>query len=203
MYRLFLAGGTASGKSSAARYLAQKGALRIDLDQLSRAVLAPGEPCVREIADVFGSDLVDPATGILDRHLLAERAFKDAASTKRLEDIELPHITGALKAILSEGQAEVAVVEIPLLDRAESYFDEADEIACVITPLALRRERAIARGMDGADFDHRVAQQPTDAYLEKKADTVFRNDGDEDALRAQLDAWWKKREAAGWQGSAR
>ena len=52
MYRLFLAGGTASGKSSAARYLAQKGALRIDLDQLSRAVLAPGEPCVDR--DVLG-----------------------------------------------------------------------------------------------------------------------------------------------------
>ena len=77
MYTVFLAGGTASGKSSAARELERLGAWRIDLDELSRAVLAPGEPCVAEVCAAFGDDLVDPQTGELDRALLARRAFAE------------------------------------------------------------------------------------------------------------------------------
>ena len=72
MYTVFLAGGTASGKSTVARELERLGAWRIDLDELSRAVLAPGEPCVAEVCAAFGDDLVDPGTGALDRALLAQ-----------------------------------------------------------------------------------------------------------------------------------
>ncbi len=200
MYRLFLAGGIASGKSTVAQLLAAHGALRIDLDQLSRAVLAPGEPCVAEVAKAFGEDLVDPATGALRRGLLAERAFQSKEATRQLETIELPAILASLKAILDEGCADVCVVEIPLLDRAEYMLSEADEVACVVAPLALRRERAIGRGMAGEDFDRRVAQQPSDAYLESKSDTVFRNTGSYDDLMRAVDTWWQSREAAGWKG---
>ena len=78
MYTVFLAGGIASGKSSVARELERRGAWRIDLDQVSRAVLEPGSDCLPEIADAFGDDLLDPQTGELDRGLLAGRAFADA-----------------------------------------------------------------------------------------------------------------------------
>ena len=87
MYTVFLAGGTASGKSTAARELERLGAWRIDLDELSRAVLAPGEPCVAEVCAAFGDDLVDPETGALDRALLARRAFADDSSAELLEEI--------------------------------------------------------------------------------------------------------------------
>lgn len=200
MYRLFLAGGIASGKSTVARRLASHGALRIDLDQLSRAVLAPGEPCVEEVASAFGEDIVDHETGVLDRGLLAQRAFATDEGTRQLEAIELPYILGQLRALLAEGRAEVCVVEIPLLDRAEEMLSEADEIACVVAPLALRRERAIGRGMAGEDFDRRILQQPDDSYLESKADTVFRNAGSQEDLERAVDSWWDMRAMAGWKG---
>ena len=52
MYTVFLAGGMASGKSTVARMLEEKGAYRIDLDCISRDVLAPGSGCVQEIVRV-------------------------------------------------------------------------------------------------------------------------------------------------------
>ena len=200
MYTVFLAGGTASGKSTVARELERLGAWRIDLDELSRAVLAPGEPCVAEVCAAFGDDLVDPETGMLDRALLARRAFADEPSAELLEKIELPHIRSMLVRMLTSGicgQREPAccVVEVPLLDRVESMVDLADEVVVVACPLDMRRERARGRGMDVGDFDRRVARQPSDEYLRSRATTVIDNTGDEKDLLARVRAWW---DAHGW-----
>lgn len=203
MYTVFLAGGIASGKSSVARELERRGAWRIDLDQVSRAVLEPGSDCLPEIADAFGDDLLDPQTGELDRGLLAGRAFADPASCTLLEKIEMPHIKRMLVRML-EGEGcclaapVVCVVEVPLLDRVEDMLDLADEVVCVTCPVEVRRERAIGRGMDGADFDRRVANQPAEEYLCAHADTVIDNAGGPSTLMDAVDAWWCEREGAGW-----
>jgi dephospho-CoA kinase len=55
---VFLAGGIGSGKSTVAAQLEELGACRIDLDQLSREVLAAGSPLNERIAEVFGADLL-------------------------------------------------------------------------------------------------------------------------------------------------
>ena len=203
MYTVFLAGGIASGKSSVARELERRGAWRIDLDQVSRAVLEPGSDCLAEIAAEFGDDLVDAQTGALDRALLARRAFADEASAALLEKIEMPYIRRMLVRML-EGEGcvvtkpAVCVVEVPLLDRLEPLCGLADEILCVTCPREGRRVRAVCRGMDGADFDRRVANQPTDDYLRAHADTVIDNAGGPSALMDAADAWWAAHEAAGW-----
>lgn len=195
MYTVFLAGGTASGKSTVARQLERLGAWRIDLDEVSRAVLAPGEPCLDEVCAAFGDDLVDPETGELDRALLAKRAFESEESTALLERIELPHIRDMLLRMLTSGicgQTEpvACVVEVPLLDRMESMLDLADEVVVVTCPLEVRRSRAEGRGMDPSDFDRRVSGQPTDDYLRAHADTVISNTGDESSLVAEVNDWW-------------
>ena len=208
MYVVFLAGGIASGKSSVARELERRGAWRIDLDQLSRTVLDPGSPCLAEVCEAFGDDLVDPQTGVLNRGLLASRAFATADDAKRLEAIELPYIKELLVHALEGGACAatspaVCLVEVPLLDRMEPLFGLANEIVCVACPVQTRRVRAVLRGMDAADFDARVANQPTDEYLAAHADTLLDNSGSPSALMEALDNWWEAREAAGWKGSER
>lgn len=203
MYTVFLAGGIASGKSSVARELERLGAWRIDLDQVSRAVLEPGSECLEEIATEFGSDLVDRQTGALDRGLLARRAFADAESAATLERIEMPYIRRMLVRML-EGEGcvvtkpAVCVVEVPLLDRLEPMFDLADEILCVTCPVEVRRVRAIGRGMEGTDFDRRVTNQPSDDYLRAHADTVLDNAGGPSQLIDAVHSWWDERAACGW-----
>ncbi|WP_321973347.1 dephospho-CoA kinase [Paratractidigestivibacter sp.] len=206
MYTVFLAGGIASGKSTVGRALERRGAWRIDLDRLSRAVLEPGSPCVAEVADAFGEDLVDAASGALMRGLLAKRAFADAESAARLEAIELPYIRELLVHALEGGPCgqtspAVCVVEVPLLDRMESMLDFADEVLVVDCPLELRRVRAIGRGMEAVDFDRRVANQPSDGYLREHATTILDNTGGPSDLAARIDAWWVAREANGWEAN--
>ena len=200
MHVVFLAGGTASGKSTVARELERLGAWRVDLDELSRAVLEPGSPCLDEVTSAFGDDLVDADTGVLDRALLACRAFADDASAERLEAIELPYIRDMLVRTVASnrcGEREplLCVIEVPLLDRMESMLDLADEVLVVTCPLELRRERARLRGMDPLDFDRRVARQPTDDYLKAHATCVIENTGEKDELLRAVRTWW---DAHGW-----
>lgn len=203
MYKVFLAGGIASGKSTVARTLEGLGAKRIDLDQVSRNVLSPRSACSIAVAKAFGEDLVNPATGEIDRVLLAKRAFATTEGGARLEAIELPFISEALARALDEeersGAAPVCVVEVPLLDRVEPMLSQVDEVLCVVAPLDARRVRAQGRGMDLADFDRRVALQPSDEYLCSHADVVFNNAGDEKDLALQVNAWWNAREREGWR----
>lgn len=201
MYTVFLAGGIASGKSSAAARMAELGAVRIDLDALSRTVLEPGSPCLAEIADAFGRELIDDA-GVLDRAALAERVFASERDLAALEAIEHPYIYRALERSLAEHEGSVKLVEIPLLDRMEDKLDLADEVAVVVCPYQARRVRAIARGMEPEEFEARAARQPSDEYLIAHADTVFDNSGTRAELIARIDAWWSEREAAGWGGRA-
>ena len=198
MRTVFLAGGIASGKSTVAKLLRERGAWLCDLDQVSREVLEPGSELLGEIAAEFGSDLIDPFTGELNRRLLAERAFASAEATERLEDIEMPAIKARLAQILTNtccaaAAPTVAVVEVPLLDRVEDLLPLADEVLVVVAPLALRRERAQGRGMDAVDFDARVEHQPSDDYLRSHATYVIDNAGDARALEAAVDAWWGER----------
>lgn len=197
-YTVFLIGGIASGKSYAARRIESLGAARIDLDAISRELLAPGMPLLEEIAEAFGDDLIDAETGELKRSLLAERAFASAESVERLEAIEHPAIISRLGDILLEcgcsaAVPEACVVEVPLPDKMGDALSLADEIVAVVSPRELRRERAIGRGMRAEDFDARDSLQADEAYLLGIADTVFDNSGGIESLDAQIDAWWDLR----------
>lgn len=188
MYVVFLAGGIASGKSTLARLLQAKGAIRIDLDEISRKVLATGSLLLEEIAQAFGDDVLDSA-GNLKRGLLARKAFASKEATRQLEAIELPAILTELKRNLSRIQQEsshaLCVVEIPCLDRMGDALNLADEIVVVEAPLAQRLERAEKKGMSPQDFTQRAALQPNDEELARIASSnqtsfssVIQNAGD-------------------------
>lgn len=203
MYVVFLAGGIASGKSTVAGELERLGAWRVDLDQISREVLEPGTETTRAVANAFGTDLLDPETGVLNRRLLAARAFATPEDAALLEALELPAIRARLAEVLThsacaETEPACCVVEIPLLDRMTDSFDLADEIVVVALPKAERRVRAIGRGMTGEDFDARAANQPSDEWLAAHADTVINNAGSLEDLVAATDAWWEAHERCGW-----
>lgn len=191
-YVVFLCGGIASGKSTVARRLEALGAHRIDLDEISREVTQNGSPVNEQIAQAFGPDVLDEHTGELRRAVLAQRAFASAKNARTLEAITHPAIRELLRERLAQhGVDDVCVVEIPLLDRVEDLIPLADEVLCVTCPVAIRRVRAIGRGMDAQDFDARVSKQPTDAYLASKATAVLNNEGDASALATMVDEWWK------------
>lgn len=196
MHTTFLAGGIASGKSTVARMLHERGAWLCDLDQVSRDVLESGGPVLAQIASEFGDDLIDPETGELDRLGLAVRAFASPEATERLEAIEMPAIRERMSQILTNTccaatEPALTVVEVPLLDRVEDLLPLADDVLVVTAPLELRRARAVGRGMDAEDFDARVARQASDEYLRARATHVIENTADVEALERAVEAWWQ------------
>src|SRR5262249_48095197 len=74
-----LTGGIASGKSTVARLLAERGAAVVDADLLARRVVEPGQPALAELVGRFGPSIIT-ADGQLDRKRLAAIAFADPAA---------------------------------------------------------------------------------------------------------------------------
>ena len=195
MITLFLIGNIASGKSTAARYLERRGALRIDLDELAKDLYQPGSAVVDEIAAEFGWDVVN-ANGGIDRAVLADRAFATPEDTARLTAIVHPVVLEQLGLRLLPANCcsvmvpehRLAVVEVSAPEGFEDAFALADEVVAITAPLEVRRVRAIERGMDADDFDRRAECQPSDERLLALATRAIDNSAADDSLFDSLDA---------------
>lgn len=195
MITLFLIGNIASGKSTAARYLERRGALRIDLDELAKDLYQPGSAVVDEIAAEFGWDVVN-ANGGIDRAVLADRAFATPEDTARLNAIVHPVVLEQLGLRLLPANCcsvmvpehPFAVVEVSAPEGFEDAFALADEVVAITAPLEARRLRAIERGMDADDFDRRAECQPSDERLLALATRSIDNSAADDSLFDSLDA---------------
>ena len=195
MITLFLIGNIASGKSTAARYLERRGALRIDLDELAKDLYQPGSAVVDEIAAEFGWDDVN-ANGGIDRAVLADRAFATPEDTARLNAIVHPVVLEQLGLRLLPANCcsvmvpehRLAVVEVSAPEGFEDAFALADEVVAITAPLEVRRVRAIERGMDADDFDRRAECQPSDERLLALATRAIDNSAADDSLFDSLDA---------------
>lgn len=190
MKRIGLTGGIASGKSTVARLLAEKGVPVIDADALARRVVEPGSPALAEIAARWPSVVED---GRLDRKALAAIVFSDPAERKALEAITHPRIRAEAERRFAEAEAAgapQAVYEAALL--FENDLDrELDATILVAAPIEQQIERLRAR--DG--LDRRAAEERLRAQLpleEKRARATFvvENDADLETLRRRVDAVW-------------
>src|SRR5918993_1507041 len=86
MLRVGLTGGIGSGKSTAARRFAERGAVLVDSDVLARDVVAPGTTGLGEIVATFGTGVLAP-DGSLERPALAAVVFGDPeVRVRRLVD---------------------------------------------------------------------------------------------------------------------
>jgi dephospho-CoA kinase len=194
---VLVVGGIATGKSAVGHLLASLGAWRIDADDVSREVCAAGTPCLEELAQAFGQDILT-FDGTLDRALLAQRAFASEEDLAQLEAIEMPYIVASLMQKITftccaATLPAVCAVEVPLLDRAEELLPLADEVLYVHVPYELRRERAAARGVSAQAFEARAAHQPSEEYLRAHATYVLENAAGLEELGAAVKAFWQER----------
>ena len=70
-----LTGPTGAGKSTVAQAMLERGCALVDCDKVAREVTDSCEPCLRELSQEFGDDIL--RDGRLDRRLLASRASVD------------------------------------------------------------------------------------------------------------------------------
>lgn len=188
MKLLGLTGGVGMGKSTAARFFQELGAPVVDTDQLARDLTAPGQPALREIAQTFGPAFLTPE-GALQRAMLAQLVFSDAAARQKLEAILHPRIRAAWKAEAARWQAAgapVAVVVIPLLYETGAER-EVDAVACAACSPQTQAARLAARGWSPEHARQRVAAQwPVEQKIQR-ADFVIWTEGSLAVHRAQVE----------------
>jgi dephospho-CoA kinase len=184
---LGLTGGIASGKSTVAAIFAGLGVPTIDLDQVGRDVVAPGTRLLEGLFAQFGQSLRQK-DGQLDRRALRQIVFADADKRMRLELLLHPAIRSRCEDMLESAGGPYAIVVNPLL--AESGDKHRyDRVLVVDCDPALQRQRLASRdGAMDAEITAILAAQATRAQRLAIADDVLLNDGNLQALTAQVRA---------------
>ena len=184
--RIGLTGGIGSGKSTVARMWAQRGALVVDADAISRSLTANGGAALPALARAFGADTIGP-DGALDRARMRKLVFDDAAAKSRLEALLHPMIgTESMRQAEAAG-ARAVVFDIPLLAESAHWRARVDRILVVDCPETLQITRVAARSGWTIDAVQRAIDgQATRAARRSIADAVFHNG--ESTTLAALDA---------------
>ena len=184
-----LTGGIGAGKSTVAQNFAELGALVVDADQLARIAIERGSDGFAEVLLRFGDDII--LNGDIDRKKLAEIVFSDEAARKDLEKIIHPRVQATFAEVVEDLEHDdILIYEIPLLaetDAAEKF----DYIITVEADIELRKERLLRRGLYISQIEKRMAAQASQESREAIADSVIRNDGDEDSLLRQVENLWE------------
>src|SRR4051794_35149469 len=156
-----LTGGIGSGKSTVSALLAEKGAVIIDADAITRELQQPGEPVFDAMVDRFGKEILAD-DGSLDRARVAEIVFNDEAAKKDLEKIVHPAV-GVEMASLMEAESQtdhIVVYDVPLLvESARRAMNFVGVIVVDIDPEVAIRRVVEQRGMAEADVRARIANQ--------------------------------------------
>lgn len=187
-----LTGGIACGKSAVARMLRARGVPVIDADQVSRRVVAPGEPALEAIAERFGAGVLQ-ADGSLDRAALGAIVFADPAARRALEAITHPAIRARVARWLQDRAAAgeaAAVVEAALLVEGGGYRLYPELIVVTCDP-ATQLARLQARdGFDAAAARQRLEAQLPAAEKARHATEHIVNDGSLADLEQAVEAAW-------------
>jgi dephospho-CoA kinase len=174
-----------AGKSTALEALKVLGAAVLSTDDVVHE-LYEAESMRDAVVARWGHE-VAPG-GVVDRAVVASRAFSDEQERRWLEGTLWPMVGERIGLWLTEVRAErpaprAAVIEVPLLFEAgmEGAYDAT---IAVIADEQVRRERAASRGyaLEGA----RSARQLSQEEKARRATYVVRNDSSVEDLTAQL-----------------
>lgn len=190
MLSIALTGGIGSGKSLAAEFFEELGAVVIDSDQLARDAIERGTPGFDEVVASFGDAIL--SGGAIDRAKLAEIVFKDKIARRNLEAIIHPRVREIATRIAARvPQDGVVINQIPLLfeSNGKSRFDVVITIA---STLENRKARLAQRGMKSYEIERRINAQASDEQRASIADIVIENDGTQEELEARVAEVWER-----------
>ncbi len=199
MHTIVVTGGLGAGKSTAAEYFRDRGAVVICLDSVAHSLMAPGSDLLGRVVEAFGADVLF-ADGSLDRSALARKAFAGPDAAERLNAIVHPAVAAEVGPALQDLRLlpeppQVVVIEVPLLAEAPVFAELADQVLAIEAPEEARVARAAARGMSADEARARIDAQASDAQRAELADAVVRNDGSADQFQAALERFWTERVA--------
>jgi len=201
-----LTGNIASGKSTVAHLLSERGATIIDSDILARRVVEMDTPAYREIVRRWGAEILAP-DGTLDRAALRRRVFKDPVQLEELNRLTHPEVVRLRDRLIADARRRgdrMAVCDIPLLFEG-NLAGEFERIVLVDAPRPLRLERLVReRGLGETEAMDMIAAQMPAELKRARADFIIDNEGTLAALERRVEEVWstldqeaRSRESAG------
>ena len=188
-----LTGGIASGKSTVAQALGDRGAYIIDADKLGHTAYLAGSGAFDQVVAAFGTDIVAD-DGEIDRRKLGGKVFGNEVALRQLTDIVWPSIRAMAEKEIADAQRaapeRIVVLEAAVLIEAD-WLDLADQIWVTVVKPAVAIERACARDNLSEDavrtrLDAQLSNDERGSY----ADHVIDNSSDEAHLLAQVESLW-------------
>ena len=193
MITVGITGRSGCGKSTVTACFAARGVPVADADQISRQVLQPGSPVLAQLAARFGGDILS-GEGVLDRRLLADRAFATPEGKADLDAITHPAIVRRIEAARQTAQAAGSPLFV-----IDGIWDR---LIVVTAPYEVSVARIVARdGIRPEMARRRLDAQLPEAALTARADIVLANDGTQEQLRRQAGALAARLLAEGERGT--
>ena len=184
-----LTGGIASGKSSVARRLKERGIPVIDADQVAREVVEVGQEALDDITQCFGPEILLPS-GALDRKALGAIVFRDPKALAKLNAITHPAI---LKRVAEHAQHYAEQGHLWLVYEAALIIEHQlspnlDLLIAVVCDPELQVTRMMTRdGFSDVEARQRLRAQTNNLTRRNKADIVIENEGSLSALMSATD----------------
>jgi len=185
-----LTGGIATGKSTVAGMLRERGAAIVDADRVAREVVEPGQPALQEIVNRFGPGILNE-DGTLNRKKLGEIVFADPARRKELEAVTHPAIRERMRKMIEALRAEdpdrLIVADIPLLFEA-GLERQYEYVLLVYVPREIQMRRLMRRdGLTEEEAEKRLAAQMDIEEKKSRADYVIDNSGSPEETARQVE----------------
>ena len=189
-----LTGGIGSGKSTAAKILAEFGAKVIDADKVAHEVFNPGTEGLQVVVETFGEGVLN-SNGEIDRKKLGKIVFKDPSALSTLNEIIHPRAYELTKSRLDEFRTqgvEVVILEVILL--VEAGWDHlADEIWVIVsTEDTVVKRLQESRALTKEEILARIHAQTANEHRIQHADVIIENDGSYEELKDKLSELWRR-----------
>jgi dephospho-CoA kinase len=189
---LGITGPIACGKTTVGDILLRLGArARIDADAVTHELMAPGTELTREIACVFGRQVIAP-DGAVNRQALAAIVFTTPAKLEELERLVHPAVSEKIRSMLKDFERDrvrgVIVIDAVKLLQSDiaAYMDAVWLVRCPVEEQRRRLQKL--RGMPLEQAEARLSAQPCfDLTL---VDEVIDNDGTREELEQRVQAAW-------------
>lgn len=188
-YRVGITGSIASGKSTVARRLKDRGIPVIDLDKVGHEVLRRRHEAFEPVVEAFGEDILGD-DGEIDRKKLGAVVFADPRARERLNQIMHPRIRAEearrIEAMTAAGETAVATEAALLIETGQKKrFDFFVVVGCAPE---IQIARLMKRDHCTADEARRRIESQL-SFEEKKAhaDWVIDTSGEKDSTLAETD----------------
>lgn len=161
-------GGIASGKSTVAKVLADRGCAVIDADEIAKQFLQD-EDIKTQIRDKFGDEVFDN-NGEIDKKRLAEAVFTGPDTIKTINSIIHPKVLKKTEELIEKYQkqpVQAIVLDMPLLAEV-GWEKKCDKLVFVQCNEKIRLKRAQKMGILGEN--ELKKRENFQISLDKKAD---------------------------------